>query len=38
MVKAAHPDQQLNPTGWARLQALFPDCFDGDAIAPRWED
>jgi hypothetical protein len=36
MVKAAHPDQQLNPTGWRRLQALFPDRFDGDRIVPRW--
>ena len=37
MVKAAYPDQQLNPTGWARLKSLFPDRFDGDRVVPRWE-
>jgi hypothetical protein len=36
MIKAAHPDEKLNPTGWARLAQLFPDCFDGERIVPRW--
>jgi hypothetical protein len=35
MVKAAM-NNQLNPTGWARLQALFPGRFDGDDIRPLW--
>ena len=37
MVKSPHVDEQLNRSGWARLQSLFPDCFDGDRIKPRWE-
>ena len=36
MVKAAHVDEQLNPSGWRRLMALFPDCFDGERLKPRW--
>jgi hypothetical protein len=35
MVKAPM-NAKLNPTGWARLQALFPACFEGESIRPRW--
>jgi hypothetical protein len=36
MVKAPDPQAQLNPTGWARLRELFPDCFEGERIVPNW--
>lgn len=26
----------LNPRGWEDLKLLYPDCFDGDCIVPRW--
>jgi hypothetical protein len=28
--------ERINPTGWARLQALFPEHFDGENIVPKW--
>ena len=35
MVKAGL-NEQINPIAWRRLQQLFPDCFDGDEVRPRW--
>ena len=35
MVKAG-VNEKLNPTAWARLQTLFPDCFDGENLKPKW--
>ena len=35
MVKA-DMNQQLNPLAWQRMKSLFPDCFDGDQVRPRW--
>ncbi|WP_394762687.1 hypothetical protein [Phenylobacterium sp.] len=26
----------LNPIGWRRLKTIFPECFEGDEIRPRW--
>ena len=35
MTKAAM-DEKLNPLAWDRMQKLFPDCFDGKKVKPRW--
>jgi hypothetical protein len=35
MVKADMHEQR-NPVAWARMKSLFPDCFDGDEVRPRW--
>ena len=35
MVKAGM-NHQLNPLAWQRMKALFPDCFDGESVRPRW--
>jgi hypothetical protein len=35
MVRAG-VNEKINPTAWARLQALFPDCFDGEELRPKW--
>lgn len=35
MVKAPI-NHKLNPTAWARLKSVFPECFRGDELLPRW--
>lgn len=35
MVKA-EMNEKLNPIAWQRLESIFPDCFDGEVIRPRW--
>lgn len=33
----ARDDEKINPQAWARLQQRFPDFFQGDRIAPRFD-
>ena len=35
MVKAPM-HHRLNPTAWDRMKSMFPECFDGDEVRPRW--
>jgi hypothetical protein len=37
VMRKARPDERVNPQAWARLQAKFPDFFDGERIAPRFD-
>lgn len=31
-------DEQVNPLAWARIKAKEPGFFDGDRLAPKWDD
>ncbi|WP_428149687.1 hypothetical protein [Brevundimonas sp.] len=37
MVKA-EMNHALNPIAWQRLKDLFPECFDGDVVLPKWPE
>ena len=29
-------NEKRNPVAWERMKSLYPDCFDGDEVRPRW--
>lgn len=37
LMHKAQGSEPLNPRGWADLQSLFPQYFDGEILRPRWD-